>query len=157
MINTQHANFFGFQANQNQKYSDYACLLDMHTNNIGDPFTGGLFTLNSKFCERAVLDYFAALWNYDWPHREKQEDLGDDDYLSRYWGYVLSMGFTEGNLYGLYNARDYLKGMMLITKTTDAEQDEDRFNRGKEGPATKTDYVRLTEADKKECVDNDEA
>src|SRR5665811_2107102 len=29
VLKTQHANFMGFQANQDEKYSDYAWLLDM--------------------------------------------------------------------------------------------------------------------------------
>ena len=28
-----------------------------------------------------------------------------------YWGYVLTMGSTEGNMYGMYSAREYLEGM----------------------------------------------
>ncbi|MBL6986548.1 MAG: histidine decarboxylase [Methylobacter sp.] len=133
VIKTQHANFMGFQANQDESYSDYAWLLDMHVNNIGDPFTGGLFTLNSKVCERAVLDYFASMWNIDWPHTE-----GDKRPSERYWGYILSMGFTEGNIYGLFNARDYLKGRMLIQQENDPEKNIDRFVRGKEIPVKQT-------------------
>ena len=133
MIKTQHSHFMGFQANQDEKYSDYSWLLDMHVNNIGDPFTGGLFTLNSKFCERAVLDYFASMWHVDWPHKGKKKDLSN-----RYWGYLLSMGFTEGNIYGLYNARDYLKGEMLIVQETNPMEDLDCFSRGKERPIKET-------------------
>ena len=63
-IETQHATFSGFQADQDQSYAGvFSYLLDMHANNIGDPFSAGRYTLNSKFCERAVLDWFAALWN----------------------------------------------------------------------------------------------
>ena len=36
-----------------------------------------------------------------------------------YWGYVLSMGSTEGNLYALYNARDYLKGKALYRESNE--------------------------------------
>lgn len=142
VIETQHSYFMGFQANQDEHYSDYSWLLDMHPNNIGDPFTGGLFTLNSKFCERAVLDYFAALWNIDWPYSEEEEQPS-----KRYWGYVLSMGFTEGNIYGLYNARDYLKGRMLIKETIDPEENIARFIRGKEGPVSKTVSLYSSEPD----------
>ncbi|MCP4219293.1 MAG: histidine decarboxylase [bacterium] len=143
VVETQHADFMGFQANQDEEYSDYAWLLNMHLNNLGDPFTGGLFTLNSKFCERAVLDYFAALWNVDWPfcEDEKQPSL-------RYWGYVLTMGFTEGNIYGLYNARDYLKGRMLIEETTDPKANVARFSRGKEVPVKKTLFLSPADSDK---------
>ncbi|UCE17086.1 MAG: histidine decarboxylase [Gemmatimonadota bacterium] len=108
----QHRWFTGYQTNQNQPYSlRLSWLLDMHTNNVGDPFQTGIFTLNTKFCERAVLDYFAALWNAPWPHHD---DTITERYPDRYWGYVLSMGSTEANVYGLFNARDYLKGRALI-------------------------------------------
>ncbi|MBR9774187.1 MAG: hypothetical protein GYB55_03940 [Cytophagales bacterium] len=102
-IETQHSNFAGFQGNQDQNYANrFPYLMDMHANNIGDPFSSGRYTLNSKFCERAVLDYFAALWNNNWPHTAA---IDQQDADSRYWGYVLTMGFTEGNIYGLFNAR----------------------------------------------------
>lgn len=123
---TQHSNFTGFQATQNQSYSSrFSWLLDMHSNNIGDPFQSGLFTLNSKFCERAVLDYFAALWNNNWPHNNSTQA---QDAADRYWGYVLTMGCTEANIYGLFNGRDYLKGRMLIQ---DSHGDV-RLNEGRE-------------------------
>jgi histidine decarboxylase len=108
---TQHARFTGYQVNQSEKYSHLSWLMDMHTNNVGDPFQTGIFTLNTKFCERAVLDYFAALWNNTWPHHE---DTPQEEYPDRQWGYVLSMGSTAANIYGLFNARDYLKGRALI-------------------------------------------
>lgn len=129
-IETQHASFSGFQGNQDQDYAGrYPYLLDMHANNIGDPFSSGRYTLNSKFCERAVLDYFAALWNNNWPHTEDsdQEDAGQ-----RYWGYVLTMGFTEGNIYGLYNARDYLKGRSLLEDQQSQEKISSITRRGRE-------------------------
>lgn len=121
-IETQHSHFAGFQGNQDQNYADrFPYLMDMHANNIGDPFSSGRYTLNSKFCERAVLDYFAALWNNNWPHTAATDQ---QDSSSRYWGYVLTMGFTEGNIYGLFNARDYLKGRTILEdQKTDAQID----------------------------------
>lgn len=81
-------------------------------NNIGDPFVSGSLAKNTKFAERAVLDYYASLWNAKWPSRP-----GDPD---SYWGYVLSMGSTEGNLYSLLQGRDYLKGKPLYESTQTA-------------------------------------
>ena len=131
----QHANFMGFQATQNQSYSArLSWLLDMHTNNIGDPFQSGLFTLNSKFCERAVLDYFAALWNNNWPHTAGSA-------ADRYWGYVLTMGCTEANIYGLFNGRDYLKGRMLIEDPQGDVRLHDRLAQGKEAPEKRFIYA----------------
>ena len=54
----------GFQANQKLTYEDdLRPFLDFHINNVGDPFQSGSFTLNSKWMERAVLDYYARLWH----------------------------------------------------------------------------------------------
>ena len=103
----QKANFLGYQANQALHFrGDYAQYLDDHINNIGDPFSESHFTVNSKMMERAVLDYYASLWRAKWPH-----DPADPE---AYWGYVVSMGCSEGNLYGLWNARDYLSGKFLM-------------------------------------------
>ena len=102
----QQANFLGYQANQKLDYSELAAFLDIHVNNIGDPFASGNFTVNSKVLERAVLDYYAKLWQARWPSRSSDPES--------YWGYVLSMGSTEGNFYGLWNARDYLAGKFLL-------------------------------------------
>lgn len=129
-IETQHANFSGFQGNQDQDYAGrYPYLLDMHANNIGDAFSSGRYTLNSKFCERSVLDYFAALWNNNWPHTK---DCDQEDAGQRYWGYILTMGFTEGNIYGLYNARDYLKGRSLLEDQQSPEEISSITRRGNE-------------------------
>jgi histidine decarboxylase len=111
-IERQIDSFLGYQASQHAEYSaQLAWMLDHHVNNIGDPFREGNFTVNSKQFERDVLDYFARLWHGKTPH-----DPSDGD---SYWGYVLTMGSTEGNLYGLWNARDYLKGRALIGDEAD--------------------------------------
>jgi len=93
--------------------------LNTQLNNIGDPFVNGTLTLNSKPVERAVLDYFASLWNAVWPSQPNYFDgegvqrRGDPD---SYWGYVLTMGSTEGNLFSVLNARDYLSGRLLVVE-----------------------------------------
>lgn len=121
-INMQKSNFLGYQANQKLDYSkELSEFLDSHINNIGDPFQSGNFTVNSKFVERAVLDYFASLWNAKWPHQEKSDKDPQNDWKESYWGYVLSMGSSEGNIYALWNARDYLSGKFLL-KDTEKDQ-----------------------------------
>lgn len=111
-IDRQVDSFIGYQANEHAAYAkQLSWMLDHHVNNIGDPFVEGNFTINSKEFERDVLDYFARLWHAKTPH-----DCHDGD---SYWGYVLTMGSTEGNMYGLWNARDYLKGRALL-----ADQDD---------------------------------
>ena len=102
----QTIDFLGYQVTLRDDYSIASKYLSTQVNNIGDPFTPGSFTLNSKWMERNVLDYYASLWNAKWPH-----DPNDPE---TYWGYVLTMGSTEGNLYGVWNARDYLQGKFML-------------------------------------------
>ena len=105
-IAQQTMDCLGYQITLRNDYSVTSKYLSTQVNNIGDPFTPGSFTLNSKWMERNVLDYYASLWNAKWPH-----DPSDPD---TYWGYVLTMGSTEGNLYGVWNARDYLQGKFMM-------------------------------------------
>ena len=102
----QTKEFLGYQLDLRNDYSIASKYLNTQINNIGDPFTPGTFTLNSKWMERNVLDYYASLWNAKWPHDPKDPDT--------YWGYVLTMGSTEANLYGIWNARDYLQGKFMM-------------------------------------------
>lgn len=128
---TQRENFLGYQANQKLDFeNDLSKYLNYHINNIGDPFVSGNFTVNSKFAERAVLDYFAKLWNAKVPHIDKADCIDkinsikdncenkeksiNTDWKESYWGYVVSMGCTEGNFYALWNARDYLEGRFIL-------------------------------------------
>ena len=80
----------------------------MHTNNVGDPNAKSNCQMNTRWIERNVLDYYASLWNIDWPH----VGFAESDKES-YWGYCLTMGSTEGNMYDLWTARDYLSGKEL--------------------------------------------
>ena len=98
----------GYQWSQRlDGYARLAPFLDFHIDNIGDPFSPSLTALNSKEYEREVLDYFARLW-----HARGPSDVEDPE---SYWGYVLSMGSTEGNLFAMWNARDYLSGARLLS------------------------------------------
>ncbi|KJK58115.1 hypothetical protein UK12_12295 [Saccharothrix sp. ST-888] len=102
----------GYQATQEMGGSafDLGRFMQHNINNLGDPFQSGGYKPNTKVVERAVLDYYAALWHAKGPYNA-------DDPQS-YWGYVLSMGSTEGNMYALWNARDYLSGKALIQPPT---------------------------------------
>lgn len=115
----QKSRLLGYQVNQNIDYDDdLKTFLNYHTNNVGDPFQTGSYTMNTKWMERAVLDYYARLWNAKWPHDPEDPDS--------YWGYVLTMGSTEGNLYGLWNGRDYLAGKCLLDDPESGDGDADR-------------------------------
>ncbi|ACA85122.1 pyridoxal-dependent decarboxylase [Shewanella woodyi] len=106
-LQQQQDNFLGYQLVVNTEYSDLFPAMNTMINNLGDPFTNGYYTVNSKPAERAVLDFYASVWRANWP----SQNTGDPD---SYWGYVLSMGSTEGNLYAMLNARDYLSGRRLV-------------------------------------------
>lgn len=109
-LGQQAGRFLGYQVNQAVTGTDVlAPFLAMHLNNAGDPFVDSTVTTNTRPLERAVLDYYARLWHARIP--VDRTDPEPDDY----WGYVLSMGSTEGNLYALWNARDYLDGNALVS------------------------------------------
>lgn len=81
----------GYPLNQHFEYSFLAPFLNLHINNLGDPF--GVcwnYKINTLKEEKEVLQRFAKLF-----HAPSQD----------YWGYVTTGG-TEGNLYGLFLARE---------------------------------------------------
>ena len=107
VLDEQVKNFVGYQVDMKMpQYPEFLQpYLSFHSNNVGDPFTAGTFTVNTKWMECNVLDYYASLWNGKWPYKLEDPET--------YWGYVLTMGSTEGNLYAAWNARDYLSGKFL--------------------------------------------
>ena len=106
------ASFIGYQVNPFFDYSHLKDFLSIHTNNVGDPFYESNLQTNTRWIERNVLDYYASLWNIDWPHVPRGEKYTEED-KEAYWGYCLTMGSTEGNMYGLWTARDYVSGKEL--------------------------------------------
>lgn len=102
----QTESFLGYQTTMGNDYYPVSAYLSSLSNNIGDPFIPGSMTINTKWMERNVLDYYASLWNAKWPHNPDDPDT--------FWGYVLTMGSSEGNLYGMWNARDYLQGKFMM-------------------------------------------
>ena len=98
--------FLGYQSNQSFSVPEIfrSPFTNVMTNNGRDPFLdckNGL-SFRPKWMERGVLNYYASLWNAKWPH-----DSSDPE---SYWGYVLTMGSTEGNIHALWSARNYLSG-----------------------------------------------
>ena len=99
--------FLGFQSNQSFDSEQLNAFSGIPLNNDGDPFSPtSLNSLNTKVMECAVLDYFAKLWGIH------QCNISDEKERA-YWGYITSMGSSEGNLLAMFNARDYLAGMPL--------------------------------------------
>ena len=102
-------NYLGYQNNTDCQYCEPAMpylsrKCNVNVNNCGDPFFHGSLNQNTKVMERNMLDYYASLWHAKWPH-----DAADPD---TYWGYILTMGSTEGSLQSLWNARDYFCGQL---------------------------------------------
>ncbi|MEV0087441.1 pyridoxal-dependent decarboxylase [Saccharopolyspora sp. NPDC050642] len=103
--------FLGYQVNQDlhEIRDDLSHFLGVHTNNIGDPYVDSNLATHTKPLEKAVLKRYAELWGIG-PHDASTSAQA----WKSAWGYVLSMGSSEGNVYGLLNARDYLSGKILL-------------------------------------------
>ena len=80
----------GYPTNQVFDYSPLYPLLHHSANNVGDPFHDSLYRVNTHDFEKEVINTFANLM------RHSPDET---------WGYVTSGG-TEGNMYGLYIARE---------------------------------------------------
>jgi histidine decarboxylase len=95
--------FIGYPVNTSFDYSELSDFLSIPLNNVGDPFSSSYYGLDSREFEQEVLHWFAELHNAP---------------SDNYWGYVTNGG-TEGNLYGLYLARElYPKGVVYYSQDT---------------------------------------
>lgn len=93
----------GYPAAMDFDYHALYPFLDYSLNNIGDPFTATTYKLNTYSFEREVVEFYAR-------HTRAPEDA--------WWGYVTNGG-TEGNLYGLYLAREiYPQGIVYHSQDT---------------------------------------
>jgi histidine decarboxylase len=89
----QHSNrqALGYPTAKAFDYSSLYRFLGLPLNNCGDPYEGGTYKLHSRAFEQQVIAFFSRLF------RAEGRDI---------WGYVTNGG-TEGNLYGLYLARQH--------------------------------------------------
>lgn len=95
--------FIGYPIAQDFDYSELYPLLKLPLNNVGDPWVESTYDLNSRSLELEVLEFFAELFNAP---------------LNNWWGYVTNGG-SEGNLYGLYVARElYPNGIVYYSEAT---------------------------------------
>lgn len=102
-IQTHSEQFLGYPVSKDFDYSNLFEFLKYPINNLGDPFTECTYAVDTREMEREVIAFFAELFRAD-----------PDDY----WGYVTGGG-TEGNLYGLYLARElHPKGMVYYSEAT---------------------------------------
>jgi histidine decarboxylase len=93
----------GYPCNQAFDYSELARFFEFAVNNVGDPFGSSNFRMNTHEFEREVVHEFARL---------AQAPQGG------YWGYVTNGG-TEGNMYGLYVARElFPQGLCYFSEDT---------------------------------------
>ena len=108
------SNFLGYQVNADVLHSnDLQKFMNIHINNVGDPSEQGTFLMNTKEIEYAVIRYYAGLWNVTMRDIQKDNNLQLQD-PEAYWGYVLSMGSSEGNIMATWMGRDYVGGKYLI-------------------------------------------
>ncbi len=93
----------GYPCNQVFDYSEVFRFLQFSANNVGDPFSGSNYRLNTHQFEREVVEEFAELTRAP---------------SGGWWGYVTGGG-TEGNMYGLYVAREmYPEGICYFSEDT---------------------------------------
>lgn len=93
----------GYPSAMDYDYGELKDLLDYSLNNVGDPFVDSTSKVDSREFERETLAFWAQLM------RAPEDD---------WWGYVTNGG-TEGNLYGLYLARErFPKGIVYYSQDT---------------------------------------
>lgn len=94
--------YLGYPCNSAYDYSEIVGIFNTHINNVGDPMQSSTYRANTKDIEREVLCFFADLWGI------KRESI---------WAYVTGSG-TEGNLQGLYVARESSQGQPHVFFTS---------------------------------------
>ncbi|MBN8531094.1 MAG: histidine decarboxylase [Alphaproteobacteria bacterium] len=97
------ASFVGYPCNVRFDYSELYRFLGFSVNNLGDPFATSNFRINTHEFEREVLERFAEFFRAP---------------KDQFWGYVTNGG-TEGNMYGLYLARElHPQGIVYYSEDT---------------------------------------
>lgn len=95
--------FLGYPVSKDFDYAALMPFLQYPMNNLGDPFVDSTYAVDSREMEKEVVAFFAELF------RAQPDD---------WWGYVTNGG-SEGNLYGLYLARElHPKGMVYYSAAT---------------------------------------
>ena len=101
----------GYPCSQDYDYSEMTPFLNYALNNIGDPFGDSYFRQNTYPFEREVIEFF---------QKHLRAPAGQT------WGYMTAGG-TEGNLYGLYLAREMFPAGVTDRPDTAPMQCEDRL------------------------------
>lgn len=93
----------GYPENAEFDYSELFKFIEFSINNVGDPFAGSTYLLNSLSFEKEVIEFFSKLLKIS---------------PAESWGYVTNGG-TEGNLYGVYLGRElYPDGILYYSSET---------------------------------------
>jgi histidine decarboxylase len=99
----ESAHVLGYPCSTAFDYSPLAEFLSFSANNIGDPYQPSTYRVNTHDFEREVVAEFAKLTHAP---------------ADGHWGYVTSGG-TEGNMYGLYLARElFPEGIVYYSEDT---------------------------------------
>ncbi len=102
-VQTRTRDFLGYPVSKDFDYSPLLPFLQYPLNNLGDPFVPAAYAVGSREMEKQVVAFFADLFRAPG---------------NNWWGYVTNGG-SEGNLYGLYLARElYPKGMVYYSEAT---------------------------------------
>jgi len=102
-IQDKTTHFLGYPVSKDFDYSELLPFLQYPLNNLGDPFVDSTYAVDSREMEKEVVQFFAEIF------RAPKND---------WWGYVTNGG-SEGNLYGLYLARElYPKAMVYYSEST---------------------------------------
>ena len=102
-LERQASTFVGYPCSQDFDYAEILPLLRYSLNNVGDPFGESIYRENTFAFEREVIGFF---------QKHLRAPAGET------WGYTTSGG-TEGNLYGLYLARElYPDGVVYYSEHT---------------------------------------
>lgn len=89
-ISANSESFLGYPLAKDFSYQEFAPFLDVCLNNIGDPESPSTLAIDTKDIEKECVAFFADILSTN---------------VKDAWGYITNGG-TEGNLYGLYLARE---------------------------------------------------
>ncbi len=100
-LETKKEKMIGYPANQDFDYSFLYEFFKFSINNIGDPLSDGPYQIKAHEFEKEVIEYIAQLTGVSG---------------NNFWGYITNGG-TEGNMYGLYVARElYPESIVYFSK-----------------------------------------
>lgn len=102
-LKSDSAHTIGYPSTKIIDFSALYPFMELFINNIGDPYIANTFRINTHEVERDVIAWFRKIL------RAQLQDI---------WGYVTNGG-TEGNMYGVYLAREMLpNGIVYYSEDT---------------------------------------